>query len=207
MAMTLQTLVLELMQNGVLRTPTIIDAFLQIDRRDFVLPEYADEAYQDIVLPIGYGQTISQPTTVAFMLELLQPQPGDRILDVGAGSGWATALLAHLVGGKGQVTGMEIIPELAVFGEKNLTKLGFIHAHARIHEATATVGYPEHAPYDRILVSAESASIPPELVEQLRIGGVIVLPVQSALVKGTKKQDGSLDVERYEGFAFVPLVR
>ena len=93
---------------GVLKTPVLKAAFKVVDRKDFVAGDYAIEAYEDYPLPIGYGQTISQPTTVAFMCELLGPKRGDKILDLGSGSGWTTALLAHVVGPEGSVVGVEI---------------------------------------------------------------------------------------------------
>src|SRR3989344_867492 len=112
---TLEGLIQELLSGGYLKTPRIIDAFRLIDRADFVLPEYKDEACGNYPLPIGEGQTISQPLTVAFMLELLNPQPGEKILDIGAGSGWQTALLAEIVGPKGQIVAIERIPKLCRF--------------------------------------------------------------------------------------------
>jgi len=115
-------LIKHLIARNVLKTKAIIDAFQAVDRIDFVPLKYLDEAYGDYPLPIGYGQTISQPFTVAFMLELLQPQKGDKILDVGSGSGWTTALLAHIVQEEGSVRGIELIPELVAFGKKNLNK-------------------------------------------------------------------------------------
>src|SRR3990167_5854650 len=99
----MRELVRELIEQGYLKTERIIDAFLSVDRKDFVLEQYTDEAYLDIPLPIGWGQTISQPATVAFMLELLQPRGGDKIMDVGAGSCWQTALLARVAGPTGKI--------------------------------------------------------------------------------------------------------
>ena len=112
-------LVKELISSGYLKTPEIIDAFQKIDRKDFVSDEYKDRAYVNAPLPIGYGQTISQPLTVAFMLELLQPEKGNKILEIGSGSGWQTALLARVVGDEGRVFAIELIPELEQFGRKN----------------------------------------------------------------------------------------
>ena len=112
-------LVYGLMSRGYLKSDQIIDAFSEISRMEFVPKELELEAEEDVALPIGYGQTISQPLVVAFMLELLDPQSGQKIMDVGSGSGWTTALLAHIVGNDGKVIGIERIKELKEFGEKN----------------------------------------------------------------------------------------
>src|SRR3989338_5684724 len=114
--------------------------FEKIDRADFVSSEYQAEANENYPLPIGFGQTISQPFTVAFMLKLLSPQEGDKVLDVGCGSGWTTALLANLVGKTGKVFGVEIIPELVSFCRKNLAKYNF--PNAEIIQAGAELGLP-----------------------------------------------------------------
>ena len=114
----MDNLVKELITNGALKTPRIIEAFRAIDRKDFVPEELQDEAYGNYPLQIGYGQTISQPNTVAFMLELLAPELGNKIIDVGSGSGWQTALLAHIVGPKGKIFGIELVPELKKMGER-----------------------------------------------------------------------------------------
>ena len=115
-----------LIKDGYLKTLEIIEAFKLIDRTDFVLEEYKNEAYVNAPLPIGFGQTISQPLTVAFMLELLEPKAGEKILDVGAGSGWVSALLAKIVGDKGKIIGIERISELKEMAEKNIAKYNFI---------------------------------------------------------------------------------
>ncbi|MGB9609289.1 MAG: protein-L-isoaspartate O-methyltransferase family protein, partial [Minisyncoccia bacterium] len=107
----------DLIKDGFLKSPRIIDAFRKVDRMNFVIDYVKNEAYRNSPLAIGFGQTISQPLTVAFMLELLDVQEGNKVLDVGSGSGWTTALLAELVGEKGKVYGIEIIPELYEFGK------------------------------------------------------------------------------------------
>src|SRR3972149_2720436 len=119
-------LIKELMEEGILKTPSIIDAFEKVDRKDFVPEELKDRAYLNTPLPIGYGQTISQPLTVAFMLELLQPEKGNKILEIGSGSGWQTALLAYIVSGERKVFAAELIPELMAFGRQNVATYGFI---------------------------------------------------------------------------------
>ena len=200
----LSDLIDHLIEEGALRTPRIIEAFRRVDRADFVLPEYASHAYADTALPIGHGQTISQPYTVALMLELLAPHEGERILDVGSGSGWTTALLAEIVGPEGAVYGVELVPELVAFGQENIAAYGF--ANASITQATDVLGLPAHAPYDNILVSAADTHVPEQLVAQLKEGGTMVLPVGSAIVRVYKTPEGAVEEERHEGFAFVPLL-
>lgn len=201
---TLDQLLSKLERSGVLRTPQIKEAFKRIDRKDFVKPEYKDFAYEDKPFPIGGGQTISQPTTVAFMLERLQPVKGDRVLDVGSGSGWTTALLSFLVDGDGEVIGLERINELVKFGQVNLKKYGFDQAEIRQADDDK-LGYLQKAPYDKILVSAAAQEVPQQLVDQLKEGGVMVIPVKSSLFKITK-QSQDYQKEEYYGFSFVPLV-
>lgn len=189
---------------GVLRTPLVIEAFSHIDRKDFVRPENLDEAYGNYPLPIGFEQTISQPYTVAFMLELLLPKPGDHILDVGSGSGWTTALLANIAGDKGFVYGTEIIPELAEWGAGNLSKYHF--NHASIHEAGDAIGNLSQGPYDKILASAAGDQIPEELINQLAPGGTMVIPIQSSIFQIKKSLSGEISKNVFEGFIFVPLI-
>ena len=202
---TLPLLIDHLKQMGVLKTHAIIEAFKDIDRKNFVPLKLFDSAYDDEPLPIGKGQTISQPYTIAFMLELLLPQQGDRVLDVGTGSGYTTALLAELVGTKGKVTGVEIIPELVAFGKENLAKYNF--PNARIYQAErGQLGRQEDAPYNKILVSASSHGLKDILIDQLQCGGRMVASVEDAIWKIDKLTDGSLGIEKYEGFRFVPLI-
>ncbi|HEY4497221.1 MAG TPA: protein-L-isoaspartate O-methyltransferase [Candidatus Paceibacterota bacterium] len=183
----------------------IVKAFQKVDRKDFVLPEYTEYADVDEPLPIGHGQTISQPYTVAFMLELIEPQKGQRILDVGSGSGWTTALLAHIVGTKGRVYGTELIPDLVTFGKNNLKKYHF--PHASIEQTGNILGLPKKGPFDRILVSAASAFIPQKLIDQLAVGGIMVIPIGNDVVKIKKISKKEITREAHSGFVFVPLLR
>lgn len=182
-------------------------AFAAWPREGFLPEAERWQAAYDGPLPIGAGQTNSQPRTVAAMLRLLDVRPGQRVLDVGAGSGWTTALLAHLVGPAGLVLAVERVPELVAFGAANLAATR--QPWARIEQALDGVfGWPEGAPYDRILVSAEATVLPRELVEQLAAGdaspGRLVVPVageMTLVVRGDVEQ-----VTRHGRYRFVPLL-
>lgn len=206
------TLINSLIQSGYLKTPEIIKAFKKINRKDFLLPGHRNEAEINEALPIGHGQTISQPATVAFMLELLQPKIGDKILDVGSGSGWTTALLAEIVGDQGKVHGIERILEIKNFGEQNLSKYNFIKTgRAEIIYGNGCTGLPEYVPFDKILVSAAAIEAPPELLAQLKIGGRMVIPIgkqyeSQEIVLYTKTSKNKFKIEHFPGFVFVPLL-
>ncbi len=217
---TKEELINSLKERGVLKTKEIIEAFLKIDRKDFVPPEFLNEAYNDYPLPIGMGQTISQPYTVAFMLELLEPKKGQKILDVGFGSGWTTCLLAEIVGETsinadetsinadtgGKIYGIEIVPEVFEFGKKNIEKYNFIEkGRVEIFLGDGSKGLPDKAPFDRILVSAAAKKIPQPLIDQLKDKGILVIPDPEGIYK-IKKINGKIEREYYYGFAFVPLV-
>lgn len=197
----------DLIGEGYLRTPRIIDAFRKIDRADFVPEKFKADAYANVPLPIGYGQTISQPLTVAFMLELLKPEKGDKILDIGSGSGWQTALLAEITGESGNVFGVEIIKELKEFGEKNIAKYGFIaKGIAKIILANGSIGLKEAAPFDKIIAGAMASIAPKTFLGQLKIGGRLVIPYAGSVWLLVKKSEEEFEECEYPGFAFVPLV-
>lgn len=178
-------------------------AFAACPRADFLPPGDAKRAAHDGPVPIGHGQTNSQPRTVEAMLRLLDVHEGQRILDVGAGSGWTTALLAHLTGPRGRVLGVELEPELVDFGTRNLDALEL--PWAQIHEARpGTLGLPDAAPYHRILVSAEPRELPDELVDQLHSGGVMVIPVAGTMLRVARSMRG-VQVTRHGSYRFVPL--
>lgn len=182
----------------------IEEAFGTVDRADFLPVGVRDMADYDSALSIGYGQTNSQPYTVRLMLEWLNPQPGEKILDVGSGSGWTTALLAHLVGPKGQVYAVERVSELVEFGQENCERAGI--KNAQFFTAGDEFGLPDEAPFDRILVSASADELPQELVDQLKIGAKMVIPVHNDILEITKKSKDSMDIKKHEGFVFVPLL-
>lgn len=155
-------------------------------------------------LPIGYGQTNSQPKVVRWMLQWLDARPGQKVLDVGSGSGWTSGLLAHIVGRDGKVIAVEKVPQLVDFGRKNCHHLGLWNVD--FHEAGKTLGWGAGRPYDRILVSAGASSVPKELVAQLKPDGRMVIPVQEDILVIKKIAEGKLEHETYQGFVFVPLV-
>lgn len=178
-----------------------------MDRSDFVDPDHKSSAYVDAPLSIGYGQTISQPTTVGIMLTLLELERGMKVLEVGAGSGWVVALIAYLVGDSGEVVGVERIPQLAELGRKNIEKYSKDN-NAGIYDIEDEIGYQPNAPYDRIIVSASSTDLPMELVHQLKPGGIMVIPILYSLWKVMKKSDDPEDLikQEFPGFVFVPLI-
>jgi len=190
-----------------LKTTKIITAFRKIKRVDFLPEELKDLAELNEALPIGYSQTISQPLTVAFMLELLEPEEGDKILDIGSGSGWTSALLGEIVGEKGKVIALEVIPELKEFGEGNAAKYDFIKkGTVEFVLADGSRGFGKEAPYDKILASAAALKLPEAWKKQLKIGGRIVIPIDSSILLFIKKSETEFEKKEYPGFVFVPLV-
>ncbi len=199
-------LVDELIEQGYLKTPEIIKGFRKVKRLDFLPDELKHLAELDEPLPLGQGQTISQPLTVAFMLELLHPKQGDKILDVGSGSGWTTALLSGIVGEKGKVYAMEIKKELKDFGEKNTAKYNFVKKGiAKFICGDGSKGLLEKAPFDKILVSAAADRIPSKLKKQLKIGGRLVIPVRDSIFLVVRKSN-KFEEKEFFGFSFVPLI-
>ncbi len=200
-------LINDLIHKGYLKSDIIIDAFSEINRIEFLPKDFETQAEADVALPIGFGQMISQPTTVAFMLELLEPKRGQKILDVGSGSGWTTALLSYIVGKNGRVIGIERIDKLLEFGKENVDKFGYIkNRTAEMIFGDGSSGVPKEAPFDRILVSAEAESVPEELKRQLKIGGKMVIPLKNNVWYLEKKGENEFYKEEFPGFAFVPLV-
>jgi protein-L-isoaspartate(D-aspartate) O-methyltransferase len=196
-----------LIEEGWLKTPKIIEAFRKIKREDFLPENLKNLAQLNEALPIGYGQTISQPLVVAFMLELLQPNRGEKILDVGSGSGWTSALLGEIVGPEGKVVAMEIIPELKEFGEKNVKKYNFVKEKRVIFICgDGSKGYLPEAPYNKILISASAQKLFPAWKEQLCIGGRIVVPIGNSIYLLIKKSENVFEQFEYPGFVFVPLI-
>ena len=186
-------------------TPDRVDEAFAAVPREWFLPEHERRhASFDGPIDLGHGQTNSQPRTVANMLRLLEVRRGDRVLDVGSGSGWTTGLLAHLTGPEGSVLGLELEPELVSFGRANLGHRGW--AWARIDQAVPGVyGDPAGAPYDRILVSAEARELPATLVDQLAPTGRLVVPVAGEMLLVVAQGDEPPEVTRHGYYRFVPL--
>jgi protein-L-isoaspartate(D-aspartate) O-methyltransferase len=182
----------------------VLDAFAAVPRERFVTPELRFRAYDDSPLPIGHGQTISQPLIVAIMLDLLALRPEDRALDIGTGSGYQAALLSLLCA---QVVTVERIPELASGAAEVLSSLGY--ANVTVHVVGEELGWPQDAPYDAIVVAAAAPEVPDALVEQLALGGRMVIPVGSRkeqiLVLVEKTEAGTRVTDR-GNCRFVPLI-
>lgn len=197
-----------LMKEGYLKSDNVIEAFADIERIEFVPRDFELQSNINIPLPIGYGQTISQPMTVAIMLELLDVRKGHNVLDIGSGSGWTTALLCHMVGEKGRVTAVESIAELVELGKKNVSKFGFVEKGvAEFHAGDGVDGFVKNAPYDRILVSASAMEVPDALEMQLKVGGKIVIPIHNRISYLKKNGGHDFYKEEYSGFSFVPLMQ
>lgn len=189
-----------------IRDPLLLDAFRQVPREEFVSSEYGRQVYGDHPLPIEAGQTISQPYIVALMIEAAGIRPGDRVLEVGAGSGYAAAVMSRIAG---EVIAIERKPELVAVASERMERLGY--GNVAIVEGDGTRGCPDHAPFDAILAAASGSHVPQPLIDQLATGGRLVMPVGGQgwvqnLVKVTKKADGSTETEDLGGVRFVPLI-
>ncbi|MGM0482488.1 MAG: protein-L-isoaspartate O-methyltransferase family protein [Patescibacteria group bacterium] len=204
-----EDLIYHLENNTGVLTPEIKEAFKVIDRKDFVDEDYAIEAYNDYPLPIGYGQTISQPTVVAVMLDLLSPKKGDRVLDVGCGSGWTTALLGFLVGEEGEVVGVDVIEEFVELTRNRLSSYREkVPNVAVFHASEESAVYSEE--FDKIMVNASFSGlfdIPENMKKALKEGGRMVAPVANDLMVFIKKNSELKEERRLpQTVSFVPYV-
>ncbi len=191
-------------EKGIIKDKNILKAFRDVRREDFVLPQYKHLAYVDSPLPILKGQTISQPTTVAIMTQLLEPKKGHKVLEIGTGSGYQAAILSKVVGREGKVYTIERIPELYEYARQRLKRF----RNVKVYLGDGSKGLEEAAPFDRIIVTAGAKTIPKPLVKQLKVNGRMVIPVgypdQKMLV--IKKKRSGLEIEDHGYFVFVPLV-
>ncbi len=195
----------QIRERGVL-DPDVLRAMETVPRHEFVPPASLAQAYEDHPLAIGYGQTISQPYIVAAMTELAQIKPGDRVLEIGTGSGYQAAVLAMLTD---QVYSVEILPDLAAAAAARLGRLGYPQVLTK--NADGYLGWPEHAPFDAILVTAAADHIPPPLIAQLKDGGRMIIPVgppggYQTLWRVSRRGDATVS-ENIMGVLFVPLTR
>ena len=213
--MTKDELINFLIKDGYLKTSLVIEAFKTIDREDFVSEDLKAQAYDNVPLPIGDGQTISQPLVVAFMLELLDLRLGDKVLEIGSGSGWKTALMAKIVGNIGKIYALERIPQLYELSKANTSKYSFPTDLAESNLGRGVIelicvdaskGYEDQAPYDKIIAAAAAEKIPEEWKTQLKIGGRIVAPVGNSILVLEKISKDKFEQKEYFGFSFVPLI-
>jgi protein-L-isoaspartate(D-aspartate) O-methyltransferase len=187
-------------------SPSVLGAIMDVPRQEFVPDGDAASAFDNRPLPIGHGQTISQPFVVALMTELLDIRPGDKVLELGTGSGYQTVVLAAL---GASVYSLEIIPQLADAAAKRLARLGASNVH--LQTAQGWDGWPSQAPFDAIIVTAAAGRVPPALFRQLKPGGRLIVPIgepggHQVLMRIVTTEDGGITEERILSVAFVPLV-
>ncbi|MCS7106813.1 MAG: protein-L-isoaspartate(D-aspartate) O-methyltransferase [Acidilobaceae archaeon] len=201
-------LVMTLSEEGYIRSQRVAQVIMKVPRELFVPEEYREMAYEDRPLPIGYDQTISAPSIVAYMTELLNPLPGEKVLEVGTGSGYQAIILAELVSPGGMVWSIERIPQIAEAARKRVEMLGY-GDRVKVVVGDGSLGYPEEAPYDKIMVTASAPEVPPPLIEQLRTGGKMVIPVGHPYMQNLyvvrKGERGEIHMWRDIAVVFVPL--
>ncbi len=189
-----------------LKSPKVLSVMLRVPRHKFVLEKYADIAYTDAPVPIGYDQTMSQPYTVAFMTHLLNLKGNEKVLEVGTGSGYQSAILSRL---SGYVHTIEVIPELAEGARKKLKELGY--DNVEVIEGSGEWGWESKSPYDAIIITAGlTDKVPDELFDQLKDKGVLVAPIgksgDKVMTRFIKKKDGRIKEEKFGIFHFVPFI-
>ena len=191
--------------NNIISDEKVIDAFIKIPREEFMDYNFIREAYADYPSPIGYGQTISQPTTIAIMTQALELDKGMKVLEIGTGSGYQAALIAHIIK-SGKVITTEIVPGLVKKARNNLFKAGIINVE--VVPTDGSLGWPKEKPYDRIIVTAACPRIADTWVDQLKVDGILVAPVGSLyeqeMIKLVKKKN-KIETKSLGRFMFVPL--
>lgn len=206
--MNKEMLMAHLKRSGYLKSPEVIAAFEKIPRENFIPDDLRAQAYEDMPLPIGYYQTISAPHMYAIMLELAKISRGEKVLEIGTGSGYGAALISELVGEKTRVFSIEIITEIAAFAERNLIKSKI--GNVEVILSNGNLGFAREAPFDKIIVTAGAPEIPKALIEQLKEGGKLIIPVGSTafqeLLVGVKKK-GKMEYTTHGEVIFVPLVK
>lgn len=184
-----------------------LNAFKEVSREEFIPEELKNEAYRDMPLPLLRGKTISQPTTVMIMTHALNVQPGEKIFEVGTGSGYQAAIIAKIAGANGKVITTEVIPELVSLSRKNLKKAKI--GNVVVHEEDGSNGMPSEAPFDKIIITSACKEFPKPLLEQLKPEGIILGPVGSRneqeMIRGIKDKNGHLELEFLGHFLFTPM--
>jgi protein-L-isoaspartate(D-aspartate) O-methyltransferase len=188
-------------------TEAEINAFKELNREDFVPENLKEKAYEDVPLPLMRNKTISQPTTVMLMTHALELKSGDKVFEIGTGSGYQSSIIANIVGPKGKVVTTEIVPELITFAKQNLIKAKI--KNVKIFEDDGSKGIEKEAPYDKMIITAACKEFPKPLLDQLKPEGVIVGPVgkkdEQEMVRGTKDKNGKLELEFLGPFLFSPM--
>lgn len=184
-----------------------LKAFREVNREGFIPDKLKNSAYEDVPLPLLRGKTISQPTTVMIMTHTLELKPGEKVFEVGTGSGYQAAIIAKIVGPEGKVITTEVVPELVKFAKDNLKKAGI--SNAFVYEEDGSNGMPSEAPFDKIIITAACKEFPKPLLEQLKPEGMIIGPVgneyEQEMVRGVKDKDGHLELEFLGSFLFTPM--
>ena len=184
-----------------------LNAFKEVDREDFIPENLRNAAYQDMPLPLLRGKTISQPTTVMIMTHALELERGEKVFEIGTGSGYQSAIIAKIIGSKGKVITTEVVPELVQFARQNLKKAKI--GNVFVHEEDGSSGMQSEAPFDKIIITAACKEFPKLLLEQLKPDGIIVGPVgneyEQEMVRGVKDKDGHLELEFLGPFLFTPM--
>ncbi|MBI2542250.1 protein-L-isoaspartate(D-aspartate) O-methyltransferase [Candidatus Woesearchaeota archaeon] len=184
-----------------------LKAFKEVSREYFIPEELRSAAYHDMPLPLLRGKTISQPTTVMLMTHALELEPGEKVFEIGTGSGYQAAIIAKIVGPKGKVITTEVVPELVSFAKKNLRKAGI--ANVLVHEEDGSNGMQSEAPFDKMIITAACKEFPKQLIAQLKPDGIIIGPVgnrqEQEMVKGIKDKNGHLELEFLGPFLFTPM--
>jgi protein-L-isoaspartate(D-aspartate) O-methyltransferase len=197
-----EILIETLKKKEVLKTPDVLKAFEKVSRENFVAKEYKSHTYVDEALPLFSGQTISQPSTVAVMTEALELSRSQRVLEIGTGSGYQSAIISEIIGDRGILFSVERLKKLHDFAKENLER----YENIRLVLGDGSKGLPDNKPFDRIIVTAGVKDVPKPLLDQLRVGGIMVVPMQDCRLLVITKKDNNLDVKNLGNFKFIPLV-
>ena len=205
--MTQKTELMKFLQDNFNFREIELKAFKEVDREKFIPENIKNAAYEDIPLPLLRGKTISQPTTVMIMTHALELEPGEKVFEIGTGSGYQAAIISKIIGSKGKVITTEVVPELIHFAREHLKHAGI--ENVVVYEEDGSNGIASEAPFDKIIITAACKEFPKPLLEQLKPEGIIIGPVGSQfeqeMVRGTKDKKGHLELEFLGQFLFTPM--